>query len=190
LIISDIEPNLVFCIYGKVIYMPKLNITHLPERLMKRIEQLERGDALEARDINALLNDKQQQALKEAWAGQQALRKKSKQAITEAEKQQTGWKTIREVRLSIYRQALIDVKAGMLTGIKELQHQSEVNAARIFMDAFSKTTESNKDAMSVGNIALTRAGYNGADKATRSNYSKRGKKINDLEELLNKKLEQ
>ena len=53
--------------------MPKLNITHLPERLMKRIEQLERGDALEARDINALLNDEQQQTLKAAWAAQQTL---------------------------------------------------------------------------------------------------------------------
>jgi hypothetical protein len=44
--------------------MPKLNATHLVGRLQERIEQLERGDALEARDINALLNKEQQQALK------------------------------------------------------------------------------------------------------------------------------
>ena len=165
--------------------MPKLNITHLPERLMKRIEQLERGDALEARDINALLNEKQQQALKEAWAEQQALRKQYAQPKTTAEKQQLGWKTIREVRLSIYRQALIDAKASMLNGIKDLQHQSEIKAARIFMNAFSEATASNKNAISAGNIAVTRAGYNRATKS----YSKRDKEINEMEDALRKKLE-
>ena len=32
--------------------MPKLNVTHLVGRIQERIDQLERGDALEARDIN------------------------------------------------------------------------------------------------------------------------------------------
>jgi len=57
--------------------MPKLNITHLPERLQKRLEQLERGEALEARDINALLNDEQKHRLKKAWSEQQELLKKT-----------------------------------------------------------------------------------------------------------------
>ncbi len=47
--------------------MPKLNVTHLVGRIQERIEQLERGDALETRDINALLNKEQLQALKDAW---------------------------------------------------------------------------------------------------------------------------
>ena len=51
--------------------MPKLNVTHL----VGRIEQLERGDALEARDINAFLTKEQQQALKDAWTVQQAMSK-------------------------------------------------------------------------------------------------------------------
>ena len=35
--------------------MPKLNVTHLVGRIQERKEQLERGDALKARDIKALL---------------------------------------------------------------------------------------------------------------------------------------
>ena len=140
--------------------MPKLNITHLTERLTKRIEQLEQGIALEARDINALLTDAQQQALKAAWAQQQVLRKQHRQPKTTAEKAQLGWKTIREVRLDIYRQALAEVKSNLVDGIKELQHKSEVRAARVFMDAFSKAVDEGKNAHSAGNIAMTRAGFN------------------------------
>ena len=140
--------------------MPKLNITHLTERLTKRIEQLEQGIALEARDINALLNDLQQQALKAAWVKQQLLRKQHRQPKTTAEKAQLGWMTIREVRLDIYRQALAEAKSNLVDGIKELQHKSEVRAARVFMDAFSKAVDEGKNAHSAGNIAMTRAGFN------------------------------
>ena len=144
--------------------MPKLDITHLTERLTKRIEQLEQGIALEARDINALLNDLQQQALKAAWAQQQLLRKQHRQPKTTAEKAQLGWMTIREVRLDIYRQALAEAKHNLVDGIKELQHKSEVRAARVFMDAFSKAVDANKNAHSAGNIAMTRAGFNKSKK--------------------------
>ena len=73
--------------------MPKLNVTHLVGRIQERIEQLERGEALEARDINALLNKEQLQALKDAWTIQQALRKihKPPKSIEEANK--IDWKT-------------------------------------------------------------------------------------------------
>ena len=144
--------------------MPKLDITHLTERLTKRIEQLEQGIALEARDINALLTDAQQQALKAAWAQQQLLRKQHRQPKTTAEKAQLGWMTIREVRLDIYRQALAEAKHNLVDGIKELQHKSEVRAARVFMDAFSKAVDANKNAHSAGNIAMTRAGFNKSKK--------------------------
>lgn len=43
--------------------MPKLKQEHTAERIRRRIEQLERGEALEARDINALLNEEQQLVL-------------------------------------------------------------------------------------------------------------------------------
>jgi hypothetical protein len=169
--------------------MPKLNITHLPERLQQRIEQLERGDALEARDINALLNNEQQQALKDAWAAQQALRKIHKQPKTEAAKQDIGWKTIREVRLDIYRQALADTQIGLIEGIETLQQQSEIKAARAFMDAFSSAGKKGKNAWSAGNIALTRAGFNRADGLSNMAMSKRDKEVIAIEDALRKKFE-
>ena len=66
--------------------MPKLNVTHLVGRIQERIEQLERGDALEARDINALLTKEQQQALKDVWTKQQSLRKTHKPPKTNEER--------------------------------------------------------------------------------------------------------
>lgn len=139
--------------------MPKLNIIHLTERLQQRIEQLEQGVAIAARDINALLNEQQQQALKAAWTAQQTLRKQHKVPKTDVEKVQLGWKTIREVRLDIYRQALAEAKHDLVNEIKQLQRKSEVRAARIFMDAFSKALDEGSNARSAGKIAMTRAGF-------------------------------
>ena len=54
----------------------KLNITNIVGHIQERIEQLERDDALETRDIKALLNKEQQQVLQDAWTKKQAIRKK------------------------------------------------------------------------------------------------------------------
>ena len=142
--------------------MPKLNVTHLVGRIQERIEQLERGDALEARDINALLTKEQQQKLKDAWTVQQALRKIHKPPKSNEEAQKIGWKTIREVRLEIYKQALQEAEAGVGDGMEKLLHQSEVKASRIFLDAyFSAKDGTNK--WSAGNIALRRNSFNRID---------------------------
>ncbi len=55
--------------------MPKLNATHLPERLKEAIKQLEDGKEVEAKKNKTLLNAEQQQELDDAWAKQQELRK-------------------------------------------------------------------------------------------------------------------
>ena len=169
--------------------MPKLNPTHLPERLKSRIEQLERGEALEARDINALLNEQQQKALADAWAAQQALRKQHKPPKTDAEKAALGWKTIREVRLDIYRQALAEAQNGLVNGIEELQQQREIKAARVFMDAFSEAGKTGKNAWSAGNIALTRAGFNRVDGFSNRGLSKRDREIRAMEDALRERFE-
>ena len=51
--------------------MPKLNATHLPERLKEAIKQLEDGKEVEAKKNKTLLNPEQQQELDDAWAKQQ-----------------------------------------------------------------------------------------------------------------------
>ena len=169
--------------------MPKLNVTHLPERLQKRIEQLERDEALEARDINALLTKEQQQALKEAWQLQKDLRTIHKPPKTEEKKQLIGWKTIREVRLEIYKQALQEAQNGLGNGMEELLRQSEIKATRVFMSAFSKAKEEDKNAWSAGNIALRRNGFNRIDGQGYSYINKRDKEVNELEDKLRQKAE-
>ena len=169
--------------------MPKLNVTHLVGRLQERIEQLERGDALEARDINALLTKEQQQALKDAWTKQQALRKIHKSPKTNEEANKIGWKTIREVRLEIYKQALQEAQDGVGDGIEKLLHQSEVKAARVFMDAFSKAKEEDKNAWSAGNIALRRNGFSRIDGQSYSYSNKRDKEVNEMEDSLRERME-
>ena len=83
--------------------MPKLSTTQLIARLEKRIVDLKDGASFEARDINAVLTNHQQLALKVLWGEQQALRKQHKQPKNELEKQQLGWKTIRDVRIEVYQ---------------------------------------------------------------------------------------
>ena len=90
--------------------MPKLNDTHLPERLREAIKQLEDGEEVETKKNKTLLNAKQQKTLVDAWDQQQALRKKHKPPKTEAEKKKIGWKDKREVRIDIYKQALADLE--------------------------------------------------------------------------------
>jgi len=142
--------------------MPKLNNTHLPERIQEHIAKIERGEEVEAKKDKTLLNEQQQKELKEALAHQQKLKKTHKRPKTQEEKDAIGWKEIREVRLGIYKQALKELNANVVDDIRELQRQREAKAARVFMEAWSKAGKEGKvgnSAISAGNIALTRAGF-------------------------------
>ena len=168
--------------------MPKLNVTHLVGRIQERIEQLVRGDTLEARDINALLTKEQQQELKDAWTVQQALRKIHKPPKSNEEAQKIGWKTIREVRLEIYRQALQEAQDGVGDGIEKLLHQSEVKASRVFLDAYFNAKEGTNK-WSAGNIALRRNGFNRIDGQSYSYSNKRDREVNEMEDSLRERME-
>ena len=90
--------------------MPKLNATHLPERLKEAIKQLEDGKEVEAKKNKTLLNAEQKQELDDAWAKQQELRKHHKPPKTEQEKKKIGWKDKPEVRIEIYKKALAELE--------------------------------------------------------------------------------
>lgn len=137
--------------------MPKLNPIHIIERLKNRIEQLENEEALEARDINALLTPIQQQQLKDDWAEQQAIRKSHKTKAA-AEKAGLTWKSIRDIRLDVFRQALNDAFDNFEDDFEQLKHEREIRAARIFMDAYCEAKKAGRHGISAGKIALTRAG--------------------------------
>ncbi len=169
--------------------MPKLNNTHLPQRIQEHIEKMERGEEVEAKKDKTLLNDAQQQSLKDALAHQQQLKKLHKRPKTQEEKDKIGWKEIREVRLEIYRQALQELNRNVVADIRELQRQREAKANRVFMDAWSEAIKEGKrgaSAQSVGNIALTSAGFTPSHSV---GLSKRDREIRDMEDALRKQFE-
>ena len=84
--------------------MPKLDGTHLPQRLADRLADLVAGKEVAKRDIEALLNDEQKAAMDAAWQHQQALRK-VKRARTKEEVRELGWKTKREIHIEAYENA-------------------------------------------------------------------------------------
>lgn len=168
--------------------MPKLDITHKISRLQARIVKLERGDAIEARDINALLTKAQQQQLKMAWKAQQALRK-THQTKASAEADGLVWKTIREVRLDIYKQAFAQLQNELVDGMTELAAQAEIRAAKVFMDAWATAENDGENGWVQGNNALRRAGLNRLDQHAGSASSKRDEDVREMEDALRKKLE-
>ena len=169
--------------------MPKINKLHVTDRLKKRIEQLENGDALEARDINALLNDAQREQLKRAWTAQQELRKEHRQPQSDDEKFNIGWKSIREVRLDIMREALAELEANLTDTLDILQQQREVKAARVFLDAYVKAKADGKNSLSAANNELQRAGFRRTDKRSIGFRSPRDLEIQNMEERIMAKIE-
>jgi hypothetical protein len=164
--------------------MPKINNTHIAERIAEHIERMERGLEVEAKKDKILLNETQRHALQNALEHQRQLKKSNKRPKTQAEKDAMGWKEIRQVRLDIYKQALEELKANAVDDILELQNKREAKANRVFMDAWSKASADGKDrysAISAGNIALTRAGFTPQHSV---GLTKRDRELRDMEDAL------
>ena len=73
-----------------------------------------------------------------------------------------GWKTIREVRIECYKQALRTASENILEELEKEQYKQEVRAAKIFMDAYSSAKDG-QDPFSKANIALMRNGIRKLD---------------------------
>jgi hypothetical protein len=145
--------------------MPKLDATHIAERLHTRLADLEAGKEVAAKDIRALLTPSQIATMDAAWAEQQELRKVAT-ARTEAEKQALGWKTKREIHIETYKKAIADSNKNILAELQKLQDQAEIRQAKIYLNALGKALDEgydNEKAKSIANNELTRAGLNRMD---------------------------
>ena len=164
--------------------MPKLNDTHLPERLEEAIKQLEAGEEVEAKKNKTLLNTEQQKALDDAWNEQQLLRKKHKQPKTEEEKHRLGWKDKREVRIDIYKQALAELEENFVDiHLKQLAKE-QAKATRAYLKGYFGASE-RQDKDSAGKIEVQRAGF-------KPNYGQgtgRDEEVREMEEALMKQFE-
>jgi hypothetical protein len=149
--------------------MPKLNGIHIFERLRERLEELEAGEEIAAKEIRSLLTPEQQQELEDAWKEQQELRK-GKRARTEEEEKALGWKTKREVRIEVFKRALKAADEGVDKEFERLQAEATKRQLKIYFNALDEAKKLGKDKAEAENYAnneLTRNKLNRMDSRER-----------------------
>lgn len=166
--------------------MPKLDGTHIIERLQGRLEELRSDREVAARDLRALLTEQQVIAMDAAWAEQQQLRK-MKRARTKEEEIALGWKSKREIQIAAYERAVDEADSGMIDTIEQLQRKDTVRQARIYMDSYSKAMKdgkTNEIAKNLANNDLTRAGLRRVDGQNVWIQNKRDKEVWEMEQQI------
>jgi hypothetical protein len=173
--------------------MPKLDGTHIADRLKSRLEELQRGEEVAARDMKSLLTEEQIAAMDAAWAEQQALRKQ-KRARNKEEEAALGWKSKREIHIEALTQALNQAQQDELAAWKKKMHDADVRQGRVYLEELSKQMAAGVDAATAkirANNALTRSGLKRLDGAMigTQGLNKRDREIRDLEDAIQQKNE-
>jgi len=167
--------------------MPKLDGTHILQRLTERLAKLDAGEEIAAKEIRSLLTPEQQQELEDLWEEQQALRK-AKRARTEAEEKALGWKTKREIRIEVFKRALATSWEGIESEFERLQAQATIRQAKIYFDEYNKAIAEGKEisvAKNRANNELTMAGLRRMDgKQVNRFMTARDKEVFKMEESL------
>jgi catalase (peroxidase I) len=166
--------------------MPKLDDTHTIDRLRRRLEELEQGVEVAAKDFRAVLTDEQHDAYERAWEEQQELRKK-KRARTKEEEKELGWKSKREVRIETLKAALNEAWDNSEEAWDKKLYDLELRQARIYLDSVNKALDEGKDlrmAQSFANNELTRAGLRRLDGQNINSMSRRDLEVQRSEALI------
>lgn len=166
--------------------MPKLDGTHLPQRLAERLADLRAGKEVAVRDLKALLNVEQIAEMEAAWEEQQLLRKQ-KRARTKEEEAALGWKTKREVYIEAYEKALSDANDEQVDAWTKKLRDAEIRQARIYFETYGKARDEHKDiqtAKNIANNALTAAGLSRLDGEVVGHLSKRDKEVWAMEDAI------
>lgn len=166
--------------------MPKLDATHTIDRLRKRLDELEQGVEVAAKDFRAVLTDEQHAAYERAWEEQQELRKK-KRARTKEEEKELGWKSKREVRIETLKAALDEAWGDSDAAWEKKLFDAEVRQGRVYFDALIKAMNEGKDKESAKRFAnneLTRAGLRRLDGQVVRYLSQRDREVKRGEELI------
>ena len=171
--------------------MPKLDGTHLPQRLAERLADLKADKEVASRDIKALLTDEQIEEMEAAWTEQQALRK-VKRARTKEEEQELGWKTKREIYIEAYEKAFNEASDGVLEELERLQLEATKRQMRIYFETLNEAIKEGKEkrvAENLANNALTRAGLRRMDgqKVGTEGLTQRDREIREMEDAILKK---
>jgi hypothetical protein len=173
--------------------MPKLDGTHIADRLKRRLDELLRGEEVAARDMKSLLTEEQQVELENAKNAMKILKNK-KRARTREEEIALGWKTKREIHIEALTQALHSAQDGEVAAWQKKMHDAEVRQGRVYFDELKAQTAKGVDAATArirANNALTRADLKRLDGAMigTQGLNKRDREIRDLEDAIQQKNE-
>lgn len=166
--------------------MPKLDGTHLPQRLAERLADLKADKEVAARDVKALLSDEQIAEMDEAWEWQQSLRK-IKRARTKEEERELGWKTKREIYIDAYEKALSEANEDIGDALDERLERAEVRAARIYLDTYFAARDEGKEAYQAhlaANNELKRAHLAKVDVAQTDAMTRRRDELDAMEDAI------
>lgn len=173
--------------------MPKLDGTHIADRLKDRLVKLKSGEEVAARDLKSLLTDEQTAAMDTAWAQQQVLRKQ-KRARTREEEIEFGWKTKREIHIEALTQAMHSAQDGELDAWKKKMHDADIRQGRVYLDELIAQVAAGVDARTAktrANNSLTRARLKRLDgeMVGVQGLNDRDRKIRALEDAIQDKAE-
>lgn len=105
-----------------------------------------------------------------------------------SQEQRFGWQTKRAIRLQLLRETLAKLNANLVAELEREQHQREVRAARVFMEAYVAAKKVDKNAWAEANAALQRNGFR-RDTHTNKAIDARDAEVRAMEAALIKQIE-
>jgi hypothetical protein len=108
--------------------------------------------------------------------------KNERRRVTQEER--FGWQTKRDIRLRLLHDTLNELNANLVTELEREQHQREVRAARVFMDAYVKAVDEQRNPMTEANAALQRNGFKRLDVQYSRGSDVRDREVREMEAAL------
>ena len=100
-----------------------------------------------------------------------------------------GWQTKRDIRLRLLRETLTELNDNLLAELDKEQERKTIKAARIFLDAYFKAVDEQKNPWAEANAALQRNGFRREDQRWGRGFTKRDIEVREMEEALLKRFE-
>jgi len=113
--------------------------------------------------------------------------KNERRRVTQEER--FGWQTKRDIRLRLLRDTLNELNDNLLAELDKEQERKTIKAARIFLDAYFKAVDEQKNPWAEANAALQRNGFRREDQRWGRGFTKRDIEVREMEEALLKRFE-
>ena len=153
--------------------MPKLNPVDVLARVSVRLEQLQSGQSIETRTLNKLLTGAQVAQMEGALAQRKG-----------------SGKSVREIQIEVLAQIKNDLVANFDDAMLAYKEEQEVRAARVYLDAYFKAVDEDKNPDAMANAALQQNGFPRIDGRVASlGPSSRDVEVEVMEADLRRKIE-